>query len=58
MFVILGVNSVSAEDCSEGKFTRDFPGMESYLGERKFKTIECFLKSIPEDIRAFRTFAK
>lgn len=37
---------------------RSYDGIVNYLKDHNFPSIECFLHSIPEDIRARRTYAK
>lgn len=37
---------------------RDVGGLSRYVSENRFKSIECFLASLPEDVRSLRSYVK
>lgn len=60
LIVFVSAFAQAAEKCPTVKEinSRDIVGLEKYVQDTEFKSIECFISSLPTDIRAFRTYFK
>ena len=59
IILFLPVSLMAQKDCEVKELEdRSYSGIVSYLKQHKFPSIDCFLHSLPKDIRALRTYAK
>lgn len=60
VLIFFSFRTLAAQECAAEKTidSRDILGLEKYIGDNAFTSVECVLAALPTDIKAFRTYVK